>query len=87
MVTKEPLFVSQRVRLTGLLCKLYDSLCLEKFDSTYAMVLYSKMQWFSINMRFERFLEGKYTLLYLPIARVYEGEPLKFDPSFMIRTS
>lgn len=78
-VLKEALFVSKTIRNKHLLRKLYEVLCEEKLGKPYAMVLYSKTRWSSVNFMLQRVLETKSVLAHIPLSVVADLERLKLD--------
>lgn len=56
-IIKEALFVSKTINNTGMVRKIYDSLCVENFNKTYAMLLYSPTRWTTVNLMIRRLLK------------------------------
>lgn len=44
-VVKEALFIPKFIKNNGIIRKLFDALCTEKFGKIYAMMLYSPTRW------------------------------------------
>lgn len=83
-VTKEYLFLSMTVRLTGMIRKRFKALCVKKLGLAYNMILYSKNRWSSIKMMFKRVLKMNGILVYTDPPLIYDCNHLQIDRTFPV---
>lgn len=67
-----------------MLHKLFDSICKEKDNKTYEMILFSQTRWSSIILMFKSLLKCRAALTYIPYALNNEREWREIDSSFDI---
>lgn len=86
-LTKEVLYVSKTILVTGMLQTLYDSLFEKPLGGTFALVSYGKTTFSSINFMFKRVLRVKKVLFSMNMAQITVSECLDLDPSISMPKS
>ncbi|KAI0562918.1 hypothetical protein FGB62_49g225 [Gracilaria domingensis] len=82
LTIKDALYVSKTVKNVGLVGKIYESICLEKLQNVYTMLLFSPTQLTTVNLMLSRLLKVQSVLTYLPYASVNERTQRNNDESF-----
>lgn len=79
---KNEVYVSNTVRNTGLLRKLYDNFCIEKEGRFISMKLFSPSCWTSVNEMFNRFLRVLPVMNLMSHVLLNEREQRNIDETF-----
>lgn len=81
-VIKKCVFMVKTIKNTGMVRKIFDKLCTEKFQRNFSLPLYSKTRWSSVNYMLQRLLQVRSVVSYLPHALLHEHEKYEIDQSF-----
>lgn len=83
-LTKKAVYVSKSVKNTGMIRKLYDSLCTEKYGKPLVMKLFSPTRWTSCNEMFKRLIRVRPALTLMSHAILNERESRQIDTDFKL---
>lgn len=83
---KDALYVSKTVKNTGMVRKLYEQLCEEKFGAALTMVLFSSTRWTTCNLMLLRLLKARPALTLMSHALLNEREQRQIDTTFNLHT-
>ena len=79
---KKSVFVAKSIRNVAMIKKIFNSLCQEKFKKSFALPLYSKTRWSSVNYMFQRLNKLSSIISLLPHVVLHEKEARGIDSSY-----
>ncbi|KAF4145216.1 hypothetical protein GN958_ATG05570 [Phytophthora infestans] len=81
---RNTVYLSKIVKNTGLLNKIFSSLCFDFLQRQYTMVLYSASRWSSVNYMFQRLAKVKRPMTAVVTAVMNEKVERNIDPSYQL---
>lgn len=81
-IVKDDLYVSKTVKYTGMVRKLYEQICEEKFAKMFTMVFFSLTRWKTYNIMIQQLLRSRPALTLMSHALQNERKQRQIDPTF-----